>query len=83
MAVAVAVLSDRADVGLGIYAAARALNLAFIPVVQEEYDLVIPEKYWDEDKIQALLAVIRSTDFQKAVGALGGYDLSLTGQEVF
>jgi putative molybdopterin biosynthesis protein len=83
MAVAVAVLSGRADVGLGIYAAARALDLAFIPVVQEEYDLVIPEKYGEEEKIQALLSVIRSADFQQAVSALGGYDLSLTGKVVF
>jgi putative molybdopterin biosynthesis protein len=83
MAVAVAVLSGRADVGLGIYAAARALNLGFIPVVQEEYDLVIPDKFFEEEKIQALLSVIRSADFQEAVKALGGYDLSLTGQTVF
>ncbi len=83
MAVAVAVLSNRADVGLGIYAAARALDLAFIPVVQEEYDLVIPEKYWGEEKIQALLSVIGTADFQEAVTALGGYDLSLTGKVVF
>ena len=83
MAVAVAVLSSRADVGLGIYAAARALDLDFIPVVQEEYDLVIPERYWEEEKIQALLSVVRSKDFQEAVKALGGYDLSLTGTIVF
>ncbi|MBI4765121.1 MAG: molybdopterin biosynthesis protein [Deltaproteobacteria bacterium] len=83
MAVAVAVLSGRADVGLGIYAAARALDLDFIPVVQEEYDLVIPEKFFGDEKIQALLSVIRSADFQEAVRALGGYDLSLTGKIVF
>jgi putative molybdopterin biosynthesis protein len=83
MAVAVAVLSGRADAGLGIMAAARALDLDFIPVVQEEYDLVIPEKYWEEEKIQALLTVVRSEDFQQAVKSLGGYDLSLTGQIVF
>jgi putative molybdopterin biosynthesis protein len=83
MAVAVAVLSSRADVGLGIYAAARALDLDFIPVVQEEYDLVIPENFIEEKKIQALLSVIRSADFQEAVKVLGGYDLSRCGQIVF
>jgi putative molybdopterin biosynthesis protein len=83
MAVAVAVLSGRADVGLGIYAAAKALDLDFIPVVQEEYDLVIPEKYWPEEKIQALISVVGSNDFQKAVKGLGGYDLSMTGKVVF
>jgi putative molybdopterin biosynthesis protein len=83
MAVAVAVLSGRADVGLGIYAAARALDLDFIPVVQEEYDLVIPEQFFGDEKIQALLSVIRSADFQEAVKALGGYDLSLCGKIIF
>ena len=83
MAVAVAVLSGRADVGLGIYSAARALDLAFLPVGQETYDLVIPEKYLEEERIQALWSVIRSDDFQKAVKDLGGYELSLTGRIVF
>jgi putative molybdopterin biosynthesis protein len=83
MAVAVAVLSGRADAGLGIYAAARALDLDFIPVVQEEYDLVVPDKYYEEEKIQALLSVIRSANFQQAATALGGYDLSLTGKIIF
>ena len=43
MAIAVAVLSNAADVGLAIYAAAKALNLDFIPVVTEQYDLFIPQ----------------------------------------
>jgi len=42
MAVAVSVLSGSEDAGLGIYAAAKALGLDFIPVVTEQYDLVIP-----------------------------------------
>jgi putative molybdopterin biosynthesis protein len=83
MAVAVAVLSGRADVGLGIFAAAKALDLDFIPVVKEQYDLIIPENFYLEEKIQALLSVIGSTEFKKAVQALGGYDLSLTGRIVY
>ena len=83
MAVAVNVLSGRADVGMGIYAAARALDLDFIPVVQERYDLIIPEKYWEEEKIQALLTVIRSDEYQDAVRAMGGYELSRTGEVLF
>jgi putative molybdopterin biosynthesis protein len=83
MAVAVNVLSGRADVGMGIYAAAKALDLDFIPVVQERYDLIISEKYWEEEKIQALLSVIRSKEFQEAVRGLGGYDLTQTGEVLF
>ena len=55
MAVAVAVLSGAADVGLGIYAAARALDLDFIPVVTEQYDLVIPETYFGMPNMTILL----------------------------
>ena len=40
--VAAAVKSGRADAGLGIRAAARALDLDFIPIEHERYDLIIP-----------------------------------------
>jgi putative molybdopterin biosynthesis protein len=47
MAVAAAVVSGAADVGLGIHAAARALGLAFIPVVTEQYDLLMTRSHFD------------------------------------
>ncbi len=79
MAVAVAVLSGAVDAGLGIYAAARALNLDFVPVVTEQYDLVIPESYFETEKIQILLETISSKAFQDRVEALGGYSTEKTG----
>ncbi len=83
MSVAVAVLSGRADAGLGIMAAARALDLDFIPVVTEEYDLIIPDRFYSTRKIQALLDTIQSRDFKKKVMALGGYDTGHTGRVVY
>ena len=80
MSVAVAVLSGSVDAGLGIYAAARALNLDFIPVVTEQYDLVIPQMYFDSENICILLDLINSSDFKKRVGLLGGYSTEKTGQ---
>lgn len=79
MSVAVAVLSGSADTGLGIHAAARALNLDFIPVVTEQYDLVIPDIYFETEKIQILLEIINSRDFKARVEALGGYSTEKTG----
>jgi len=81
MSVAVAVLSGTADVGLGILAAARALKLDFIPVVTEEYDLVIAEAHFESGPIRSVLETIRSEAFQKRVRALGGYDVTETGKE--
>ncbi len=83
MSVAVAVLSGRARSGLGIKAAARALNLDFLSVVTESYDLVIPEAYADLPKVQALLETIRSSEFKERVTALGGYGVERTGDELF
>lgn len=79
MAVAVAVLSGTADAGLGIYAAAKALHLDFIPVVTESYDLVIPANVFDTDNIRLLLDIIRSNVFKSRVEQLGGYHMEKTG----
>ena len=80
MAVAVSVLSGAEDAGLGIYAAAKALNLEFIPVVTEQYDLAIPLEYFDTQPIQILLKVINSRTFKQRVEALGGYNTQNTGE---
>ena len=79
MAVAADVLSGRADVGMGIFAAARALGLDFVPVTVEQYDLVIPEKFWDDRKMKIMLDVISSAEFKESTGALGGYGFEKTG----
>jgi putative molybdopterin biosynthesis protein len=80
MSVAAAVLSGIADVGLGIYAAAKALGLDFIPVVTEQYDLVIPETYFESENVQILLETIQTTRFKKQVEVLGGYSTAKTGE---
>lgn len=80
MSVAVAVLSGTVDVGLGIFAAANALHLDFIPVVTEQYDLVIPELFFETENIKILLETINTADFKKRVEALGGYSTKNTGK---
>ncbi|HAO22444.1 MAG TPA: molybdopterin biosynthesis protein, partial [Desulfobacteraceae bacterium] len=80
MSVAVAVLSGAADVGLGIYASAKALKLDFIPVVTEQYDLVIPEVYFEAENIRIVLDTINSARFKARVEALGGYSTKRTGE---
>ena len=80
MSVAVAVLSGASDVGLGVYAAAKALCLDFIPVVTEQYELVIPSCYFETDMIRVLLDTIASSEFKKRVLALGGYHTDRTGE---
>lgn len=80
MSVAVDVLSGAADCGMAIYAAAKALDLDFIPMDREQYDLVIPAAFLDDPKIRAVLDTIRSEGFRDRVKALGGYDPSRSGE---
>ncbi|SFM59730.1 molybdopterin biosynthesis protein [Thermodesulforhabdus norvegica] len=79
MAVAVAVVSGRADAGMGIFAAARALELDFVPVTEERYDLIIREDMWEDRKIRTLLDIVSSDRFRGIVRDLGGYDPSNSG----
>jgi len=83
MAVAVAIASQLADVGLGVKSAAHALGLDFIPVGEEQYDLVFLRSFFDAEHGAKLLQTIRSADFRKAVEALGGYDARASGEIVY
>lgn len=79
LAIAASVASDRADCGLGIAAAAQALDLDFIPLFQERYDLVIPKQFADDDLLTPLFGLVADSAFREAVSRLTGYDVSVMG----
>jgi putative molybdopterin biosynthesis protein len=84
MAVASAVLTGLADTGLAVYSSAKALNLDFIPVAEERYDIVIPAEFMETEKMQLLLRVIREDkEFIETVLSLGGYDTKDMGKILF
>jgi putative molybdopterin biosynthesis protein len=80
MAVAVNVLTQAADCGLGIFAAAKALDLDFVPLARERYDLIVPTTYLSDPRIKILREIIAQESFQKRIRELGGYDTPFTGQ---
>ena len=79
LGVAAAVASGRADCGLAIAAAAQALDLDFIPLFQERYDLVIPRQFAETDLLAPLFGLLADRRFQEAVSRLEGYDVSVMG----
>jgi putative molybdopterin biosynthesis protein len=79
LAVAAAVRSGRADCGLGIAAAAKALELDFIPLYQERYDLLVPEEYYSGDLLAPLWDILNDRIFRQAVSTLPGYDTGPMG----
>lgn len=80
MAVAAAVAGGSADCGLGIYSAAKAMGLDFIPLVWEDYDLLVPQKLLKDKKIHLLLEIIRRDNFVRQIENLGGYNTEKIGK---
>lgn len=82
LTVAAAVASGRADTGMAVTASAVALDLDFIPLFQERYDLIIPCEFLHEDLLTPIFDLMADAQFRKAVAALPGYDLSQMGKVV-
>ncbi|WP_435172105.1 substrate-binding domain-containing protein [Paenibacillus glycanilyticus] len=75
------VASGEADVGVGIEKAATIVgNVDFVPLIQEQYDLVLLKKPENMAWIAAVLGILNSPAFQNELRSISGYDLSLTGQ---
>jgi putative molybdopterin biosynthesis protein len=79
LAVAAAVASGTASAGLGIRAAARALELDFVPLAQERYDLAIPRPFYASDLLRPVLSTLQNPAFRAAVADLPGYDVQEMG----
>ncbi len=71
---------NKADVSLGLQAAARQHGLDFIPLFEERYDLVLPRK--EEKQLNPLLDFIQTADFRAMLKMLGGYNPSHSGEQV-
>lgn len=72
-AVAHAIASGAADVGLGIEVAARAQDLDFVPLLEESYHLVCLKSALEDPAIVALLDLLKSPAWQAQLAALPGY----------
>jgi putative molybdopterin biosynthesis protein len=80
LGVAAAVASGRAYCGLGIAAAAQALDLDFVPLYQERYDLVIPREHAASELLLPLFSLLEDKGFRESVSKLTGYDISVMGK---
>lgn len=79
---AAAVASGRVDCALGIEAASEALDLDFIPLDHERYDLIIPLEFAESDLIKPVFRLLNDPVFRETVKARPGYDVSKMGEVV-
>jgi len=72
-AVAAGIKNGNADVGLGIYSAAKMYDLDFIPVCNEEYDFIVSEKAAENENVKLFFEILVSDEFRNRLEKLGGY----------
>jgi molybdate-binding protein len=76
--VALAVASGVAETGVGVRAAATALDLDFIPLVWEHYDIALPGDALGA--AEPLIAALRTPAVRRIIRQLGGYDTKHAGE---
>ncbi len=69
-----------ADVGFGIRSAAEQLGLDFIPVTEEQFDLVFRWTTENEHNLQSLYQLICSEEFRASILSIPGYKLKDLGK---
>ncbi|MGB7991033.1 MAG: substrate-binding domain-containing protein [Candidatus Methylophosphatis roskildensis] len=82
LGVATRIASNAADVGVGIEAAAQQLGLAFLPLVPEDYFLLVAQSSLELAPLQTLIEVLREPTFRRRVAQLAGYDTAAAGEIV-
>lgn len=75
--VALAVAAGITDTGLGVRAVAIDLDLQFIPLIWETYDIALPGDALGAAK--PLITTLRDPTVQASIRLLGGYDLADSG----
>ncbi len=79
--VAMTIAIGMADAGLGIKAAADALDLDFIPIHTEEYHIILPIE--DTMLTNTIIQILtKNNEWKQMVSQIGGYDVSLSGKVV-
>lgn len=73
------VAQGAADAAFGLEVFARLYNLAFVPVVEERFDLLVDRKAWFEPPLQTLFDFVRSGSFRARAADMAGYDASGAG----
>jgi len=74
-AVALAVKTGNADVGIGIASVAHQMALNYHPLAKEDYDFLVPLSQFELPVVQDFIRVLKSEAFKTRLDAAGGYEL--------
>ncbi len=81
--VGLAILAGQADAGPAIRPVAGLLDLDFLPLRWERFDLLVAREHFFDQGVQQFLGLLHDPAFRKLADEFAGYDLSLCGTMVF
>ncbi|MDD1502147.1 helix-turn-helix transcriptional regulator [Lysinibacillus sp. CNPSo 3705] len=81
--VASAVANGHADIGLGIEKISKLIEVDFIPLIRERYDIVLLKTPENQLLVESVKEILNSPEFQSEVVALGDYDVTQMGQVIY
>lgn len=77
------ILAGRADAGPGIRAVAGLLDLDFISLRWERFDLMVTKERFFDEGVQRFLGLLVDSEFRAVAEELVGYDVSFSGKIVY
>jgi molybdate-binding protein len=77
---AAAIRAGRADCGIATRAAANTAGLDFVPLLWENFDLLMRQRSYFRPSVQALIGFIGQKRLQQRAAELTGYDPTPAGQ---
>lgn len=78
--IAQAIRSGRADCGVATRSVANAVGLDFVPLMWEQFDLVMHRRDYFRPPLQIFFTFLHTPAMQARAKELGGYDLGSAGQ---
>lgn len=82
IAVALKIKKNQADAGLAVAHVAQLMDLDFVPLCWEEYDLLILPEFVEDERFQIIIDTIKSKEFRNVALQCAGYDISDVGKIV-
>ncbi|HLQ72795.1 MAG TPA: helix-turn-helix transcriptional regulator [Bacillota bacterium] len=82
LSVAAAIANEAADVGVGIEQPTKLANIDFVPLITENYDLVMLKTEENNHLIEEVLRILRDDSFQNELNLLG-YDTENIGDIIY
>ena len=70
----------QSDVTFGLESVARSFGLRFVPLIEEQFALLVDRKAWFDPGFQKLIAFCQTDAFRQRAEGYGGYDVAQAGK---